>query len=188
MQAGGAKEIQITRFYEGSSIINPQGKSPTCLPPLAALRVYFQDALGSPQRSEWNQRCGTVYQILNEFKNKVIKLLSPDGQIVADCLEHGMSVTEATHMVNEYRQSVNEVHVGRSAVYSSSLRMKPVVTPLVRQKQGNADQDSAWAIARNGHAQQFATRLGIWSGNDGACPPYLDKAQLTPIEITQVVV
>ncbi|KAF0774595.1 hypothetical protein AaE_001707 [Aphanomyces astaci] len=81
-------------------------------------------------------------------------------------------------MVNEYRSSVDEGHVGQSPVYSLSVRMNPVVTPLQRLKQGSPDEYSAWAIARCGLIQHIATRTY----------GYLDEAILAPLEISQVVV
>ncbi|ETV75987.1 hypothetical protein H257_09941 [Aphanomyces astaci] len=143
--------------------------------------IYLIDALGAPPSSEWTERLGTVYTIMQQFKVprgsrdsvlnllednvgliKMIALHTCEIQIVADCVELGMGLTKTTHMVNEYRAVHNRVHVGRNAVYSSYLRLKPVVTPLYRQKQGSADKDSEWAKARHRLAQEFATRLGIW--------------------------
>ncbi|RHY93727.1 hypothetical protein DYB37_012708 [Aphanomyces astaci] len=123
--------------------------------------------------------------------NKLIVLRSCESQIVADCMEIGMGLTETTHMVNEYRSPTYKIHVGRSAVYSCYLRLNPVVTPLYRQKQGCADKDSDWAVARCGLAQQFATRLGIWKWDDSMGslkPSYLDQDRLAALAVEQIVV
>ncbi|RHY15993.1 hypothetical protein DYB32_010693, partial [Aphanomyces invadans] len=102
-----------------------------------------------------------------------------------------MGITETTHMVNEYRSQRNKTPVGRSSVYTCYQRLCPVVTPLNRQKQGSGDEDSVWAVARFGLAQQFASRLGIlkWSDNNvSERPSYLDPTELVPLAIEQIVV
>ncbi|KAF0720392.1 hypothetical protein AaE_010326, partial [Aphanomyces astaci] len=47
--------------------------------------------------------------------NKTIALHTCKSQIVADCMELGMGLTETTHMVNEYQAVHDRVHVGRNA-------------------------------------------------------------------------
>jgi hypothetical protein len=48
-----------------------------------------------------------------------VKLNTAEAQIVADAMEGGLGLTQATALVNEYLASAGRPHVGRSSFYSN---------------------------------------------------------------------
>jgi len=95
--------------------------------------------------------------------NKLIVLGSVEAQIVADGIEGGLGLTQTMHLVNTHR-GPPLVAVGRSAVHGASLRLKPLVTPILDSKQGAFDVTSAWAIARLFFVLQLLVRFGLMTG------------------------
>ena len=98
--------------------------------------------------------------------NKLIVLGSVEAHIVADGIEGGLGLTQTICLVNTHRgQCVPPlVDVGRSAVHSASLWLKPLVTPILDSKQGSFDVTSAWAIARLFFVLQLLVRFGMMTG------------------------
>ncbi|ETV79644.1 hypothetical protein H257_06901 [Aphanomyces astaci] len=98
----------------------------------------------------------SVEKVLEDVKACTAHGVEYDGR---GAPRDGHNKAQTTYMVNEYRSSVDEGHVGQSPVYCLSGRMNPVVTPLQRLKQGSPDEDSAWAIACCGLVQQFGVHI-----------------------------
>jgi len=99
-------------------------------------------------------------------QNKLILPGSVEEEILALAIESNQGFTSATHQVNEYRRTLvpSPGDVGRSAVRSAHLRLKPVITPVLDSKQGSFDESSAWAVARLMFVLQLLVRFGLMSG------------------------
>ena len=58
--------------------------------------------------------------------NKIITLGSIEEQMVADHMESGLGLTQTTVLINLHRRESELEEVGRSAVYSSHLRLQKI--------------------------------------------------------------
>lgn len=93
---------------------------------------------------------------------------SPEEQIVADVMEQGGSVKQATSQLNERLKAEGKLlrgksHVGETAVYNAVKRANPVSTPILDSPQGS-DNDVDWAHARLFWVSQLQIRLGRITG------------------------
>jgi hypothetical protein len=117
------------------------------------------------------------------------RLIDENGieeHLIAGAMESGLGISEATRLVNEYRAEVGLVHVGRSTVYSAFKRMQPVITPLVKLKQGSVDEDSAWAQARFGFVTQLAIRYRRIRAPVHPVEKWFDLNQMVPLVPEQI--
>lgn len=119
--------------------------------------------------------------------NKMIFHDSIEQQIIADAIEDGLGLRQATNLVNVYRNSKNKIHVGVTSIYSAYLRMQSTVSPIKAAKQGSSDVDSPWAVARLGWCTQLAIRLGIFQPTIQPCPEYFNLEKIGSISLTQLV-
>jgi len=125
------------------------------------------------------------------FKPCVLATNSVEAQIVADCLEDGFSLVQATNLVNKHRMDNDEDLVSNSAVYSLSKRLQPQVSPIKKLKQGDTDPTSDWAVSRHHWVMQLLCRFGFRDKlvadelllPDGTVPPYFDEEKLRPYKI-----
>ena len=122
------------------------------------------------------------------YKPVVLDVKSFEAQIVADCLEEGSSIQQATNLVNKHRMD-NEIElVSESAVYELSRRLLPSVLPIKKLKQGSNDVNSDWAISRHHWIMQLMIRFNrkhfLTAGElllpDGTTPDYFDEEKLRP--------
>ena len=119
----------------------------------------------------------------------IITTDSTEAQIIADCMEDGMSCRLAWHLVNEHRRQQDLESLTFSAVYSVIARLKPKVKKVKHLKQGSNDETSHWAISRS----QWATQLMICFGKitmtaddfpDKVLPDCFDSNKLRKYEST----
>jgi hypothetical protein len=98
-----------------------------------------------------------------ELGRKVlIKKTSVEAQIIADAVEDGMSMAMAHALVNKHCYEGGLEPYSLSAVRTLILSLEPVVTPLVKLKQGDTDPDSAWSRARYNWVLQLLIRFGLF--------------------------
>ena len=93
--------------------------------------------------------------------NKLVKRDTGEEQLIADCMETGLSLTQTTAIVNEWRREkdATSIDFGRSSVYSAVLRLQPRVTQIEPRAQGNTDPTSDWSRARRNWVNQLLLRL-----------------------------
>jgi hypothetical protein len=131
------------------------------------------------------------------FRNTRASKLIPPGsyeqELIADCIEMGLSFSVTHHIVNEHRREENGVLVGRDAVWRTVKRLNPVVQKTPRSSQGNTDATSGWAIARKNWVAQLLIRLGRMPDDeletlkvDGVLPDHFNIDKLTKLSIPQM--
>jgi hypothetical protein len=92
----------------------------------------------------------------------IIKKTSVEAQIIADAVEDGMSMAMAHALVNKHCFEAGQEPFSLSAVRTLILSLDPVVSPLVKLKQGDTDPDSAWSRARYNWVLQLLIRFGLF--------------------------
>jgi hypothetical protein len=129
---------------------------------------------------------GVPYDYLVDRTNVGTRSIIEDGyvelQILADALEAGKSMDEATLLVNEHWQEDGSEPVGRSAVYMCSHSLDPVVSETGLQSQGNRDGKSNYGKA----CYNYVRHLLVWFGHKPAhdkdlpnpLPEWLDPEKL----------
>ena len=152
---------------------------------------YIQNLLQIPQGS-----CNTIQKVLHNVvycsvadvpydssidgrinlgNSSAIKDGSIELQILADALEAGKSMDEATLLVNEHRFEDGSQPVGRSAVYARSLSLEPNVSMIGTQSQGNRDVNSNYGKARYNYVRHLLVRFGHKPAHDADLPdPFPD--------------
>jgi hypothetical protein len=118
-----------------------------------------------------------------------IKDGSHEQQMVADCLEKGLSYAVTTDLINHYLFQNGEETIRRSAVVSCSKRMKAQVTKIVKRPQGSDDETSKWARSRARISAQSLIRQGkfvdvtpLLDEEDGPNPDFFNPEKLPPYE------
>ena len=118
-----------------------------------------------------------------------IKDGSHEQQMVADCLEKGLSYAVTTDLINHYLFQNGEETIRRSAVVSCSKRMKAQVTKIVKRPQGSDDEASRWARCRSRISAQSLIRQGkfvdvtpLLDEEDGPNPDFFNPEKLPPYE------
>jgi hypothetical protein len=97
----------------------------------------------------------SLVDITNVGSRSIIENDWMELQILADALEVGKSMDEATLLVNEHWQEDGSEPVRRSAaVYIHSLSLYPDVFKIGIQSQGNQDGSSNYGKACYNHVQQ----------------------------------
>jgi hypothetical protein len=61
-------------------------------------------------------------------RKPLIESGSFDEQLMADCIEGGLSYARTTIILNRHRVSEGRIHVGQSAVRNAVMRLNPVIT------------------------------------------------------------
>ena len=95
----------------------------------------------------------------------MIKVGSMEEQTIAKCIEEGLSFTQTTAFVNDWRaRNLGPGHVKaitRSAVVGHYKRMPKIITPVGKRAQGSSDEDSVWDKAWYGWVVQILICLGL---------------------------
>ena len=90
----------------------------------------------------------------------LIRIESPEAQIVANGIESGLSIRRTWHNVNHHRLECGLELLSESSVVSIIRRMKPKVKKNRKRKQGSTDPNSHWSRARLQWATQLLVRFG----------------------------
>eukprot|EP00797_Seminavis_robusta_P022966 Sro371_g128620.1 n/a (448) ;mRNA; f:56434-58025 len=179
--------------WDGRNGVHAQIRKMLSIPKGASIRYVFEDITKC-------QTAGTKYrgrrQALGETRPVNIPNDSVEAQIVADVLEDGFSLMQATRQVNHHLKETEQPLVSFSSVWHLSKRLKPLVKPIKRLKQGSTDKESAWAQARYNWSIQLILRLGLsakltdkaWAhmraqGIDGQLPKWFDGTLLIEFKI-----
>ena len=89
-----------------------------------------------------------------------ITINSPEAQIVADCIESGLSWKKTWQTVNMHREESNLELLSLSSIVSVLRRLKPKIRKIKKRKQGSTDPSSPWATARKLWCTQLLSRFG----------------------------
>ena len=119
----------------------------------------------------------------------VIDIASPEAQIIADCIESGLSVRRTWHNVNYHRKENEKEMVSEYAIYSAVRRMKPKLNKISIRKQGSADPSSSWSRARYEWSTQLLVRFGKLTPEDFPQPleRRYDRDSIGHLHLHQVV-
>ena len=93
-------------------------------------------------------------------KPVMIKVTSPEAQIVADCIESGLSWKKTWKTVNLHRAESCQELLSMSSIVSVLRRLRPKIRKIQKRKQGSTDPSSPWASARKLWCTQLLTRFG----------------------------
>ncbi|CAB9505297.1 unknown protein [Seminavis robusta] len=160
------------------------------IPPGNDYRYVFENVLDCHAK-------GKTYtggrQKLGRTRPPKIEIDAAEAQIVGDTLEDGYSLAQAHRRVNKHRDDEDLEPLSYSAVYGVSKRLKPLVSPIKKLKQGNRDKASAWAKARLNWCAQLLCRLGrrhlipeevmeYLKDENGDLPDCFDEEKLKPYE------
>lgn len=140
------------------------------------IAVRIRDSLSMPKNMNLNtiyrilrliksyQERGLVYTGSNERRKEYTQHLIPvpsyEAQLIADCTEVGFGLSLTTWKVNLYRIQEGKIHVGRSTIRNTMLRMKPDVSAITKRPQGNQDPASAFCQANYRWATQILIMFG----------------------------
>ena len=69
----------------------------------------------------------------------VIQINSIKAQIIADCIESGLSIKRACYKLNKHHLKNNKETVGESTVHHLVKRLQPKVSVVKKRKQGRID-------------------------------------------------
>jgi len=110
-------------------------------------------------------RCGKVFdpsflENRGGHKQPVLKIDYADAQVIADCLESGLSVDKTRSILNNHRLEIGLEGVSRSAVDSLVIRLKPKIEIITKRKQGSRDPTNPWPRARLLWSKQLLIRFG----------------------------
>ena len=83
------------------------------------------------------------------------------AQLVADCMEDGMSIKQTMAVVNRHANDQGANPFTPSAIYSCMKRLNPKKIPVKIKTAGNYDADSDWAQRRYAFATQNLIRMGL---------------------------
>jgi hypothetical protein len=92
----------------------------------------------------------------------IIKKTSVKTQIIVDAVEDGMIMAMVHALVNKHCYEAEQEPYSLSSVWRLILSLDPVVSPLVKLKQGDTDPDSAWSWARYNWVLQLLIRFGLF--------------------------
>ena len=134
-------------------------------------------------------RTGIPFQVkdVTKYKGRTpkISIKSASAQIIADCIESGLSVKRACYQLNEHLFENNEETVSESAVYHLIKTLKPQVNVVKKRKQGSTDPSHKWSRIRYGFCKQLLARFGVKQfPNDRPC---FNRSVAGPLEVSQVV-
>ncbi|CAJ1968651.1 unnamed protein product [Cylindrotheca closterium] len=126
-------------------------------------------------------------------RQAVVKRGSVVEQTIANLVETGSSIEEATNLLNEElkeKHATNDcdsplVLYSVSSVYTCIKSLKPKVSKIKLRSQGRVDENSPWAKARLGWATQLLIKLGLLE--EDPTKDYYTKSKLESLEISQIV-
>ena len=119
----------------------------------------------------------------------LIKLDSPEAQIIADGIEGGLSINGTWQNVNQHRLEGGLELLSESAVVSTIRRLKPKLKRVKRRKQGSTGPNSPWSRARLEWTTQLLVRFGELGEDDFPRPieRRFKRAEIGHLDIYQVV-
>jgi hypothetical protein len=91
----------------------------------------------------------------------IVSVDSSEAQIIADCVEDGMSISLTLLLVNKHRTETEKIPLTRSVVNHTIKRLSPKSSTIKKSKQGSRDAASKWARARFRWTKQLMVRLGL---------------------------
>ena len=135
-------------------------------------------------------RTGKVFDATNLENRKghkpvIIMIDSIEAQVVADCLEGGLSVERSRQMLNEHMLENNKEGYTRSAVDSLVLRMNPRIEKITKRKQGSRDPNNPWSQARLLWSKQLLIRFGELPSEENE--PRFNQSIAGKLDLDQVV-
>ena len=99
-------------------------------------------------------------------KPVLIKINSMQAQVLADCIESGLSIMKSRQILNDHMLENGENAYSRSAIDSLLLRMKPRIEKNSKRKQGSRDPSHPWSRARYLWSKQLLIRFGQLPSED----------------------
>jgi len=118
-------------------------------------------------------------------KDVIISIDSVEAQIVADCLESGLSVNKTRQIINEHMIENAKEGFSRSAVDALVLRMKPKIEKITKRKQGSRDPQAPWSQARFLWSKQLLIRLGELPSEEN--DPRFNQTSVGKLSLDQIV-
>ena len=135
-------------------------------------------------------RCGKTFDTSflenrGGTREHVLKVDSSASQVIADCLESGLSVEKKREILNNHRLESGLEGVSRSAVDSLVMRMKPKIEVITKRKQGSKDPQNPWSRARLLWSKKLLIRFGELPTEEGV--PHFNQDLVGKLELDQVV-
>ena len=107
-------------------------------------------------------------------------------QLVCDYIESGVSLTEATMMINWWCIKNDMLTVTRSAVYSCVTRMTSIVSLIKKRPQSQSDPNCIWAKCAAQNLIRFGEDLGeyldLLREESGELPACFDSKLLPKLD------
>jgi hypothetical protein len=91
----------------------------------------------------------------------IVSVDSSEAQIIADCVEDGMSISLTLLLVNKHCRETEQIPLTRSVVNDTIKQLSPKSSTIKKSKQGSRDAASKWARARFRWTKQLMIRLGL---------------------------
>ena len=102
--------------------------------------------------------------------NILILAGSVEEQLVADTIESGGSIRDATYSVNEYRMdTLGALHVGETCVRNAIYRLNPDIRKT--GKRACSSKNIEWQKCRCNWSMQLGLRTGAWTWDNSSGPP-----------------
>lgn len=110
---------------------------------------------------------------------------SMEAQIIADCLESGLSVEKTKEILNNHLLELGKDGHTKSAIQSLMLRLNPKIERITKRKQGSKDPNNPWSRARLLWSKQLLIRFGEMPSD--TTQPRFNRAQTGSLHLDQVV-
>jgi hypothetical protein len=91
----------------------------------------------------------------------IVSVESSEAQIIAGCVEDGMSISITLLLVNKHRMETEKIPLTRSVVNDTIKQLSPKSSTIKKSKQGSRDAASKWARAGFCWMKQLMIRLGL---------------------------
>jgi hypothetical protein len=91
----------------------------------------------------------------------IVSVDSSEAQIIADCVEDGMSINLTLLLVNKHCTETEQIPLTQSVVNDTIKPLSPKSSTIKKSKQGSRDAASKWARARFRWTKQLMIRLGL---------------------------
>ena len=130
-----------------------------------------------------------------EWQCYLIPPKSYQTQLIADLIEGGFGFSNTTFFVNLYREDNNLPHVGRSTIYETVKRMKPVITKIQKRCQGSFNINSGWCRANYRWSLQLLIMFRkietqdipkTFLNDDGTLPKCFNEDHLPHLDARQI--
>ena len=120
------------------------------------------------------------------------KLDSEEAEIIADCIEAGLSINKTLFLVNDHlKEDMNDEDefANLSSIISVVQRLNPQLKRVRKRKQGSCDPDAPWSRARVLYIKQLMVRLGVFDPQKETFGPVerrFDRNSLGHLSIDQI--